>query len=155
MAHNHNLVLALYKFSKRLCLDTRLDTGILLHLLRLAAVVSNLVFDLYHRLVAASSKRQIHRASCVLHTVHIRAATRTNTDTQCNRHLIADIDGLDILQKTELVFPNLCQCLLLHHHKEAVLLKLSDNPIICIEIFINLSLNQRNQKRSADFLDVL
>ena len=107
VSHNDHLVLGLYDLPKRLGLDSCLDSGVLLHLLRLSAVIGDLLLRLHHRLVSAPCQGQIHGAAGIFHTVHVRAAAGTDADTQSDGHLITDIDRLDVLQKIKLVLPDL------------------------------------------------
>ncbi len=60
VSHNIHFILDSDNLLKRMCLDSRLDTRALLHLLALAAVICNILRHLDYSLVSAPSQRNIN-----------------------------------------------------------------------------------------------
>ena len=60
VSHNIHFILDGDDLPKRMCLDSRLDTRALLHLLALAAVICNILRHLDYSLVSAPSQRNIN-----------------------------------------------------------------------------------------------
>ena len=81
VSHDHNALLGAHKLLEGLRLDTRLDTGGLLHLLCLAAIVSDLVAILDHDLIAASSKCHLDRDTGIFIILKISSGIQSDTDT--------------------------------------------------------------------------
>ena len=74
-------ILGAHKLLESLRLDTRLDTGGLLHLLCLAAIISDLVAILDHDLIAASSKCHLDRDTGIFIILKISSGIQSDTDT--------------------------------------------------------------------------
>ena len=152
MTHNSHLFLAFNYLTQRMCFDTRTDTCRLLHLLRLAAIIRNLVFLLDNRLVTASSKSQINGMTSPVQRLRITGCINTQTNTQCYTHLIADINLSDFIQQCELGTLKHWQIFLTDDKHILVLLHLIHNGIIVLHILGDLSLYQCRQKGTSDFL---
>ena len=119
-----------------------LDTGILLYLLALAAVVGNALRRLDDRLVTAASQRQINGGTGKLVVLRIGQSIQTDTDTDGHRHLVADVHRLDLFQQIKTVLLQLCHCFFPHDYQILVLLQLLADTIQCRNVFIYLTVDQ-------------
>ena len=61
VSHDHNTLFGTHKFFECLCLYSGFDSGSLFHLLRLTAIISNLLTILDYDLVTATSKCHLDR----------------------------------------------------------------------------------------------
>ena len=99
--HDNHVLTALNNFMQRMCLNPRFYTGVALHLFCLASKICNVLTIFDNDLIAAPSECQINCRTCLLIVLVIRSPLDTDTDTQRNRHLIANFDRLDIFKYTE------------------------------------------------------
>ena len=155
MPHNDDTVFTCDDLTQRLCLHARLYSRIFLHLLALAAIIRNIFRRLYNGLIAAPSKRQIDRISCKLVILRIGQPVKPHTDTQCDCHLIADVDRLHILQHIKPVLLKLRHRLFPHNHQILILLHLLGDAVQRGNIFIDFSVYQGDQKGTPDLLHAL
>ena len=155
VSHDNDTILAGDDFPQGMSFYSCLDTGILLYLLALAAVVGNALRRLDDRLVTAASQRQINGGTGKLVVLRICQSIQTDTDTDGHRHLVADVHRLDLFQQIKTVLLQLCHCFFPHDYQILVLLQLLADTIQCRNVFIYLTVDQSNQQGSADFLDAL
>ena len=152
MAHDKDPVLACDYFPQRMRLDPRLDSGVLLHLLALPAIVADLLRRLDNGLIATSAQRQVNGCPGKFIVLGIAQAVQAHADTDGNRHLIADIYGLHILQKFETLIAHLSDRALTEDSQILVLFNLFADSVKTGNVLIHLSVNQRDKQRSPHFL---
>ena len=153
--HNDDAVLTCDDLTQRLRFHSRLHPRIFFHLLALAAIVSDIIRCLDHSLVAAPPQRQIDGISRKLIILGISQPIKPHADTQRHSHLIADIDRLYILQYIEPVILELSHRFLAQDHQIFILLKLLRYSVQRRNIFIDFSVDQRDQQRAPDFFHTL
>ena len=78
-----------------------------------------------------------------------------DSDGQCDRHLVADIDRFHILKKGEAVLPKNLGVALLDHEEIFILLQLPHDAVHRADALHDLPVNQRLQERAPDGLDTL
>ena len=105
--HDNHVLTALNNFMQRMCLNPRFYTGVALDLFCLASKICNVLTIFDNDLIPTSSECQINCRTCRLIVLVIRSPLDTDTDTQRNRHLIANFDRLDIFKYTEPVIHKL------------------------------------------------
>ncbi len=81
VSHDKDILTALDDLTECMCLDTRLDTGVALDELRLAAVIGDLLAVLDNDLIAASSKCKVDRRSRILIALVVGRTVDTDSDT--------------------------------------------------------------------------
>ena len=132
-----------------------LDTGILLYLLTLAAVVGDALRGLNHGLIPATSQCQINGGAGEFIVLCISQAIQTNTDTDGHCHFIADVYGLDLFQQIETVLLQLCYRFFPHDYQILVLFQLLADTVQRCNVLVHLTVDQCDQQGSADFLNAL
>ncbi len=80
-----------------------LHSGIFLHLLALAAIISDTFRGLNHRLVPPPAQGQVYGVAGKLIILGISQTVQTHAYADGDSHLIADIDCLDLLQQFKAV----------------------------------------------------
>ncbi len=149
MPHDKNRILCGDDFTQCQSFYTGLYAGIFLYLLALTAIVGNTFRCLDNCLVTTTTQRKINGISCELIVLCIAKSVQTNTDTNGHRHLITDINRLNLFQKVKSGFLKLCDCLLPENNEILVLLQLFADAIQTGNILIDLSVNQCGQKGTA------
>ena len=155
VSHNIYFIFNRYDLLKCVCLHSGLNTGALLHLLALTAIIGNILRYLHHRLVTAASQRNINRITGKLIILRIAESVKSHTDADRHSHLITDIDRLDIFQQIKAAFLQLHGCLLAHDHKILVLLQLPADSVKCSNILIHLTIDQGDQQGAPHFFHAL
>ena len=89
---------------KSMRLNSRLNSGTLLNLLALTTEIHDLFGRLDNSLISASTERQIDGCSCKLIVLRISKSVKSHTDTKSHRHLVTDIDSLNILKDIKTCF---------------------------------------------------
>ena len=102
---------------------------------------------LYDYLITASSEGQVYGISGI-HVVFIIFITLyTDSDTECDRHLIADLYGLDLVEHLELVLLHAVKILVLEHHEVFVVFYLSDKSVVLGKVLVYTPVDKRNEQR--------
>ena len=104
MAHDEHILMRFDHFPQGMRLDTRLHAGILRDLPLTASVIGKILSLADHRLVSAAGQGQIDGGMGKFVILGIAVSGRADTDGQSNRPLLADLDGLDILDQVEAFF---------------------------------------------------
>ena len=104
MTHDQNLVTLFDQLTQCVGFDTGLHSGVALHLLGFTAKVSNIILFLYNRLIATTAQSHIHGSTGKVIILGIGICSQTQTDTDGNGLIVADADGLYILQQSKLFF---------------------------------------------------
>ena len=81
VSHDHNTFLGTHKFLECLCFDTGLNTGSLLHLLCLTAIISDIITILDHYLITTASKCHLDRDSGIFIILQVGSSIKPHTDT--------------------------------------------------------------------------
>ena len=149
VAHHQHLVLARDNLPKGMGLHAGLHAGILLHLLALAAIVGDALRRLDDGLVAAPAQGQIDGIAGEFIVLGIGQAVQPYADADGHRHLVADIDRLDLLQQVEAGLLELGHRPLAHDGQVLVLLQLLADAVEGGDVFVHLPVDQRNQKGAA------
>ena len=136
-------------------LHAGLHAGGLLKLLRLAAIIADLGAVLDYRLITAPAQRHIDRCPGKLIIAAIAVAVHPHADTQRNRHIIADIDCLHLLQKGKAILLKNLGRLLLYDKQILILFQLLDNPVQVCDVLVDLPIDQGGQERAAHLLHTL
>ena len=152
VSHDKDLVPGGDDLLQRLRLYPCLHAGCLLHLLCLAAVIHNISGHLHNRLITASSKGQIDRVSCKLIILCVRQAIHAKTDAQRNGHLIADVYRFRFGEKGKMRLLQLRQCFLAENNQVTILLHLTADSVNGCDVFVDLTVNQRNQNGFTNIL---
>ena len=155
VSHDDDILTALDDLAKGMRLDSRLNAGIALHLLGLAAVVRNLILLLDHDLITASPQCKVNCRTGVLIALVVRGTADSYTDTQGYRHLIADLDRLDILQDAEFVLSQLLQIFIFEYNEIFVFLNLPHQSIHFGKVLVYLTVDQSNQQGTLHVLDAV
>ena len=127
-------------------LNTGLNTGVLLHLLALSAIIADLLRRLDHTLVAAAAQSQVDGRSGKLIILGIAQPVQADADTYGNRHLIANIYGFHILQKFETLLTHLGYRFLTQHRQILVLFNFLADSVETGNILVHFPVNQRHQQ---------
>ena len=153
--HDEHRVLAAHDLLERLGLDTRLDTGIFLHRLRLPAEVAGVVALADDHLVAAAAKRKLNRPVRGLRIFQI--GIRAEADAHGNGHgrLISNVDGFDILQDLEALALQLVKALLSDQEEIVVVVSLPDKAVHIRKIPVDLALNERQEQGLLQVITLL
>ena len=155
VSHDKHLVLGGNDFLEGKCFDSCLHSCIFLHLLALTAEVGNTFRRFDDDLIAATAECQINGSSCKFIILSIGKSVRTDSHTECDRHIVTDVDRLDIFQQVKAVFLQPFQRLFANDDEKFIFFHLLHNTVIGCKIFIEFSLDQRRQKGTSDFLDAL
>ena len=130
-------------------------TGIALNLLCFATKIGNILTVFYNDLIAASSQCKIDCGTGMFITSIIRRTLDTNTDTQCYRHLIADLYGLDIFENTEFVIHHWLEIFVFKYDKIFVFFDFAHQRIHLCKILVYFSVYQSDQKRTFYILNTV
>ena len=143
MPHNQDIVLARDDFTQCMGFDPGLDTCIFFYLLALAAVVIDLVGHLDYRLVTAASQCKVDRRAGKFVILCINQTVQTNTNAQCHRHLIANVDRLYILKQFKALLLHLHYGFFLQNNQIFILFDILADSVEAGNIFVYFSVNQR------------
>ena len=155
MSHDEHKILAGDNLAECMRLHPRLHSCIFLYLLALAAVIGNALRRLDDRLIAAASQRKINGIARELIVLGIGQSVETDTDAERHRHLVSDVDRLHFLQQIKAALLQLCNHLLPENDKIFVLLELLADAVIAGNVFVDLTVDQRDQQRTSDLLYAL
>ena len=155
MAHDQQPVLIFHQFPEGVGLHAGLHPGGLLHLLGFAAVILNLIRILHHRLVASAAQGHVDGGSGILVVLAVGVAVHTDPDAQGHRHVVADVDGLYVLQNGEPVLLDPGNVLLLDGKEIFVLLHLFHDAVHTGDIFVDLAVDEGGQQGAPHFLHAL
>ena len=150
MSHNKHRILGRDDFLHRLRLDSCLDTGALFDLLGLAAVVNDVVGHLDDRLISASSERKVNRVARELIVLRVGQPVHADADAERDRHFVADVHCFDVGKELEMRLLQLSQRLLPQNDQVLVLLDLAADAVDRRNIFVDLTVDQGSQERTAD-----
>ena len=102
---------------------------------------------LYNYLITASSEGQVYGISRIYVVFIILIALYTDSDTECDRHLVADLYSLDLIEHLELVLLHAVKVLVLEHHEVFVVFYLSDKSVILGKILVYTPVDKCNEQR--------
>ena len=138
-----------------MCLDTCLDAGRLLKLLRFSAVILNPASIFQNCLISATTKCHINRNTRIIIILRVSVSIHTDANAQRHRHLISDVDGLYILQNRESLLLKLLNIFLLDDKEILVFLQRLYHTVHRTDVLVDLSVNQSCQQRTTYFLHTL
>ena len=101
---------------------------------------------LYNYLITASSEGQVYGISRIYVVFIILIALYTNSDTECDRHLVADLYSLDLIEHLELVLLHAVKVLVLEHHEVFVVFYLSDKSVILGKVLVYTPVDKCNEQ---------
>ena len=146
MTHNNDAILAGNDLPQGVGFYSRLDTGIFLYLLTLAAVVGNALRSLDDRLVTTTSQCQINGGTGELIILCIGQTIQSDTDTDSHSHFVTDVNGLHFFQQIKTALLQLRHRFFPHDHKVFVLLQLFTDTIQRSNVFVHLTVDQCDQQ---------
>ena len=155
VTHNQQFVFCIHQFPHCMRFDAGFNTGRLLKLLGFSAVIADSRSVLDYSLIAAPAQSHVNGGSGIFVVRYIAGSVHTHTDAERNRHLVPDINSLNIFQKRKTVLLNLFRILLLDDKKIFILLELLNNPIHIGDIFVNLTVNQCRKKGASHLFHAL